>query len=230
MKNYREFINENNSVVISLADVDRIIKKVFDETKVSSVSSVYETDEESGNLKLVITVNNLFYEETDILHTKFVFFVDDNKHKLLENKMYYLYDINCNYKEVNFDGLENFELKLFKIVNERDFGNDIKNLSDINITIALELNKWLEENDVEDISIYSVTYHPILDNIPCKSLSFKFDINIDDSRSIELRIKKNKDNDFKFTFKENDWFHDVEVTNIKAMVQTIGETIKNHIK
>jgi len=102
-------------------------------------------------------------------------------------------------------------------------------LSDINIKSAVDVNKWFEENDIDNISIYSITYHPIMDNVPCESLSFKFEINLDDSRFIELRLKKNGEKDYTFTFKEGKWFHDVTIDDIKGMVQVIGETIKNHI-
>jgi hypothetical protein len=230
MKTFEQFIREQKEYIVSLLDVENVIKNVFDDTKVSSVSTLYEKDEKKGELKLILTINNLFFEKTDILHTKFVFLVDDDKTKLLKNKFYYLYDINCDYKEVKFDDINDLENKLNEIINDRDFGQDIKDLSDINVTISGDVNEWLKENDVVDISIYSITYTPIVDNMPCESLSFKFEINVDDERVIELRLRKIKENDYKFTFKEGEWFHDVTVTDVKAMVQTIGETLKNHIK
>lgn len=229
MKTYKQFIKENDEFIVSLLDVENSLKGVFLDTKVSSVSTVYEEDDKTKQLKLIMTVNNLFYDKTDILHTKFIFIVDDKKRKLLENKFFYLYDINCNFKEVNFDDTEDLDRKLNKIVNDRDFGEDIKNLSDINITLATDVNNWLKENGVETLSIYTITYSPIVDNIPCESLSFKFDMNIDDERNVELRIKKINDKKYNYTFKEGDWFYDVEITDIKGTVQTIGETIKNHI-
>ena len=228
--NYSDFLrlNEQKESIISLSEIEKVIKNVFNDTKVSSASTVYEIDKDTGELKLIITLNNLFYEQTDILHTKFVFFVDDDKRKIIKNKFFYLYDINCNFKEVDFDDVDNLEIKLNTIVDKREFGEDLKNLSDINVSISVDVNKWLEENDIDNISIYSITYHPIMDNVPCESLSFKFEINLSDSRFIELRLKKNKD-DYTFTFKEGDWFHDVTIDDIKGMVQVIGTTIKNHI-
>jgi len=229
VKTYNEFINEQSDFIVGLSDIERVVKEIFNDTKVSSVSTVYEEDKKTKELKLVITINNLFYEKTDVLHTRFVFFVDDKKTKLIKNKFFYLYDINCDYREVDFEDVVHLETQLNGIIDKREFGKDITELSDINVTIAGDVNKWLEENDVDGISIYSITYHPIVDNMPCESLSFKFEINVDDERLIELRIKKLKDHEYKFTFKEGDWFHDVTITDIKGMVQTIGETIKNHI-
>jgi hypothetical protein len=227
---YSDFLklNEQQESIIGLSEVEKVIKNIFNDTKVSSASTIYEKDKKTGELKLIVTINNLFYERTDILHTKFVFFVDDQKRQLLKNKFFYLYDINCDYKEVEFEDADNLETKINTIINNKEFGKDIKELSDINITIAVEVNKWLEENEVDNISIYSITYHPIMDNIPCESLSFKFEINLSDSRFVEMRLKKNKD-DYTFTFKEGNWFHDVTIDDIKGMVQVIGETIKNHI-
>jgi len=214
---------------ISLSELEKLIKTVFNGTKVSSVTTVYEKDKNSEQLKLVLSINNLFYEKTDVLHTKFVFLVDDKKTQLLKNKFFYLYDINCNYKEVDFEDINHLETKINGIIDNREFGNDIKDLSDITVTISGDVNEWLEENDIDEISIYSITYRPIVDNMPCKSLTFKFEINLDDERLIELRMKKIKDNEYKFTFKEGNWFYDVTITDIKGLVQTIGETLKNHI-
>jgi len=229
MKTYNEFINEKNDFIVSLSDVEKIIKDVFSDTKVSSVSTIYEKDKDTKELKLIITINNLFYEKTNILHTKFIFLVDNEKTKILKNKFFYLYDINCDFREVSFNDTTDLDDKLNKIIHSRDFGSDIKELSDIVITIAMDANKWLQENDVDNISIYTVTYNPIVDNVPCESLTFKFNINVDDERDIEMRLKKIGDKEYKFTFKEGDWFHDVEITDIKGMVQVIGETLKNHI-
>jgi len=228
---YTDFLKiyEQQGSFISLSELEKLIKTVFNDTKVSSVTTVYEKDKKSGELKLVLTINNLFYEKTDVLHTKFVFLVDDKKTKLLKNKFFYLYDINCIFKEVVFEDIDHLETKINGIIDNREFGNDIKELSDITVTISGDVNEWLEENDVDGISIYSITYHPIVDNMPCKSLTFKFEINLDDERLIELRMKKIKDNEYKFTFKEGKWFHDVTITDIKGLVQTIGETLKNHI-
>ena len=230
MKTYKQFINEKDEYIVSLSEVEKIIKEVFSDAKVSSVSTVYEKDKDTGGLKLILAINNLFFEKTDILHTKFVFLVDNEKRKLLKNKFFYLYDINCNFKEVDFVDPDDLETKLNSIVNKREFGKDIKDLSDINITSAVDVNKWFEENDVDDISIYSITYHPIVDNVPCESLSFHFEINIDDTRAVELIMKKVNDNEYTFSFREGDWFHDVTINDIKGMVQVIGETIKNHIE
>jgi len=227
---YLDFLklNEQESI-ISLLEVEKVIKGVFNDTKVASVSTVYEKDKKTQELKLIITINNLFFEKTDVLHTKFVFLVDDDKKGLLKNKFFYLYDINCDYKEIPFSDINNLEIKLNQVINKREFGRDISDLSDINVSMAGDVNDWLRKNDVDNISIYSITYHPIMDNIPCESLSFKFDINIDDSRFIEMRLKKLENNDYKITFKEGEWFHDVTIPDVKGLVQTIGETLKNNI-
>jgi len=229
VKTYEQFIKEQKEFIISLLDVERIMKDVFNDTKVSSVSTIYEKDKKTNELKLIISINNLFFEKTDIIHTKFVFIVNDKKTKLLKNKFFYLYDINCDYHEVDFEDTVELEKKLNDIINQRDFGKDIKELSDINVTISGDVNGWFRENNVDNISIYNITYSPIVDNMPCESLSFKFEINVDDERIIELRLRKIKNNEYKFTFIEGDWFYDVIITDIKGMVQTIGETLKNYI-
>jgi hypothetical protein len=220
-------MNEGKKSLISLSDVENVIKEIFDDTKVSSVSTLYE--EEDGENKLIITINNLFYEETNIIHTKFVFYTDKKKSKLEHNYFHYQYDINCNYKKVNFIDISELQKKLQDILNNRNFGRDIKILSDLSITIASDVNKLLQEKDINNISIYTITYIPIVDAVPCDSLTFRFDINIDDIRTIKMIIKKNNKDEFRVTFRENEWFDDVKIGSLKALPQIITEMIKKHI-
>ena len=44
-----------------------------------------------------------------------------------------------------------------------------------------------------------------------------------------MNIKKIKDSEFKITFSEGEWFEDTIIDSLKAIPQTIGEIVKNHI-
>ena len=226
---YNDFLKiyEEKGNIISLSEVEEVIKNVFSDTKVSSVSTLYET--EGKEHKLIITINNLFYEETNIIHTKFVFYTDEKKKGLEKNLFHYQYDINCNYKQLDFENTTELENKLKDIIDNRKFGRDIKILSDLSVTLASVVNKLLEKDDITSISIYNITYIPIVDAVPCDSLTFRFDINIDDTRFIKMIIKKIDKEEFRITFNENDWFEDVNIGSLKAVPQTINEMIKNHV-
>ena len=228
---YLDFLkmNEANEYVIGLAEVEKIIKNVFDEAKVSSVKSLYDVDDENGKTKLIISMNNLFYEQNNILYTKFIFNVDNEHTKLTDNSFTYMYDINCKFKRVKFDSITSLQEKLNTILSQNKFGSDIKKISNANISLATDVNEWLGKNGVSNSSVYSIKYQPLVDNIPCESLFFKFEINIDDTRIITLNVKKNKDHDFKLSFSEGDWFHNVFLDDVDGIVQMIGETIKKHI-
>lgn len=226
---YTDFLKiyEAEGSVISLKEIETVINNVFSETKVSSVSTLYET--EGKEHKFIITINNLFYEETNIIHTKFVFYTDENKRGLEKNHFHYQYDINCNYKQVDFTDISDLETKMKDIIDNRKFGRDIKILSDLSVTLATDVNKLLEAKDITSISIYTITYKPIVDAVPCDSLTFHFDINIDDTRFIKMIIKKVDKEEFKITFNESDWFEDVTIGSLRAIPQTITEMIKNHV-
>lgn len=226
---YNDFLKlyEKNTLPTSLFDVENVIENVFSEAKVSSVNSVYEKEEDVT--KLVITINNLFHEETNIIHTKFIFYVDDKKSKLIENHFHYLYDINCNFRKIKFDDSIQLEDKLNNIVEKRKFGENLKTISDLSVTLASDVNQLLSEIDIVELSIYTITYKPIVDNIPCDSLSFHFDINIDDTRNIKMIVKKLEDEEYDVTFNENDWFENIKINNLGAIPQTITKMIKNYI-
>ena len=226
---YTDFLKiyEKKDFVISLMDVENIIKNIFSETKVSSVSTVYEKEEDLN--KLIITINNLFYDEINVIHTKFIFYTDDKKRKLKDNYFHYHYDINCKYKKIDFDDTIDLENKIKDIVDNRKFGKDLKVLSDLSITMASTVNELLSDDNIVDLSIYTITYVPIVDVVPCDSLTFRFDINIDDTRFIKMIIKKIDKDEYKITFNENDWFEDFIIGSLKAIPQTITEMIKNYI-
>jgi len=229
---YLDFIklNENKHNIISISEIEKVFKEVFDDTKVSSVKTLYDYDEDRKETKLIISINNLFYNETNIIFTKFVFVVDDKKEKLRKNQFSYLYDINCDFRTVSFDDTDEMIIKMNEILEGEKFGQNLKDLSDISVTMTSNTNEWLSDNGVDNISIYSIKYQPLVDNISCDSLFFRFEINIDDSEFIELNIRKNEDNEFKLSFNKGDWFHHVTIPDIKGTIQTIGDTIKNYIK
>jgi len=229
MKKFNEFIlNEANDDVITLSQINDVIQNIFNDTKVSSVNSTYEKSKE-GQLKLVITLNNLFYEKTNIIHNKIVFDTDDKKRKIIGNYFYYLYDINCKFKKILFNDIADLETKINSIFNNRKFGDDLIILSDLNVLLNSKINNWLVKNNIKELSIYSITYNPIVDNIPCESMTFTFNINIDDIRFIRMNIKKSVDNEYILSFSEGDWFNNVTIDSLKAIPQTVGQMIKKYI-
>ena len=230
VKNYNNFIklNEDSNIIIGLFDLNSIIEEIFSETKVSSVDTSYINEDDQT--KLLLTINNLFYEETNIIYTKFVFHVDKKKRKLVHNYFFYQYDINCNYKKVDFNSVPELKEKIQSILDDKKFGSDIKILSDLSVTLSTNVNELLKENDINDLSVYSIIYKPIVDQVPCESLTFQFDINIDDIRFIKMIIKKIDKNDYKITFNENDWFNDVNIDSLKSIPQIISDMIKKYVK
>ena len=231
MKNYLEFLklNEARKNLITISEIEKVFKEVFDESKVSSVKTLFDKDEENNAIKLIITINNLFYGDNNIVFTKFIFLVDDTKEKLVKNSFNYLYDINTNFKKINFNDTEELKIELYKILEGDLFGKDLKKISDLSVHMSSNVNEWLSDNDIESISIYSIKYKPLIDNITSDSLFFRFEINIEDSELIEMNIRKNEDNEFKISFNKGDWFHHTTIDDMNGIVQVIGETIKNHI-
>ena len=231
MKRYKDFIKitekDESTYIISIYELEKIIKNIFDDTKVSSVNTTYEKIDDG--YKFIITINNLFYGETNILHTKFVFYIDDNKDKLIGNYFHYLYDINCKFKKIKFDDGVELEDKLNLILNNRNFGDDIKDLSDISVNLVSVVNSWLVDNGVDGISLYNINYNPLVDAIPCEYMVFNFNINIEDIRNIKVVLRKIDKLEYKLTFSENDWFHSVVIDDIKSIPQTIGNVVKNYI-
>lgn len=215
---------------ILISDLVNAINNSFDSTKVISVDSVYEKIDDSEDLKLVIFLNRVLYDDINIIYTKLIFIVDQDKYKLTKNYFTYLYDINCEYLRVDFDDLDDFKTKIQDIFKKNKFGENIKILSEFIKSPAVLVNEWLNENDVSDISVTGLKYEPKVNIIPCKSLFFSFVINLSNEQTIELEISKKKEDFYVFKFKILDEYETVEQKDLTNLVQTVSETLKNKIK
>ena len=107
---------------IIVGDLVNKIKEIFDETKALSVESVYEKIEGSNDLRLVISMNKILYDDINIIYTKIIFTCDNTKSKLTKSNFTYLYDINCEYHRLDFTTLEDFSNKISNIFKENKFG------------------------------------------------------------------------------------------------------------
>jgi hypothetical protein len=214
---------------ITVEEIRDAIKNIFKDEKIFDISSVYEKIDDSNDLKLVIVFNKLFYKETIVMYTKLIFVTDKDKTHLTKNSFMYLYDVNCIYHNVDFEDVEDFKKKLKKIFKSEKFGENIKILSKFIESPAMLVNDWLAKNDVRNISVFGFTYEPKIKIIPCKSLFFNFNIDVNHSHKIDLIISKDKDK-FKYEFKFVDNVVMVEKRNLKDMVETIADTLKNNIK
>jgi len=215
---------------IIISDLVNAINSSFDSTKVLSVDSVYEKIDNSSDLKLVIFMNRVLYNDINIIYTKLIFVVDGGKYRLTKNYFTYLYDINCEYVRVDFEDLEDFKSKIQEIFKKNKFGGDIKVLSKFIKSPAVLVNEWLNENDVADISVTGFKYEPKIKIMPCKSLFFSFGVNLSNDQSIELEIFREKQDFYIFKFKILDNYITIEQENLNNLVKVIGETLKNKIK
>jgi hypothetical protein len=225
---YNDFIqiNEKSNVIISMADLEKTIKEIFTDSKVSSVDTTYEKDEDE--FRFIITLNNIFYENSNVIYNKLLFYTDSKKRKLEKNYFKYLYDLNCKFKKVSFNDIEDLYNKLNNIFENNKFGKNLKTLSTLNITMTKNVNEWILNNEINNISVYNISYNPIINSMPCESMFFRFDINIGDTRTIGMNIRKTEDV-FAITFNEGEWFNDITISDLEALPQAIGEMIKKYI-
>ena len=156
---------------ITIEEVEKSIKKILGDSDILNTESVYEKiDGEDNKLKLVIFFNKIFGDHDSILYTKLIFITDTDKINLSNNTFLYLYDINCQYNNVNFDDLDELTEKLDGIINKAKFGPNLKILSEFIEKPSFLINDWLKEHNVNNFSISTIRYNPKIHIIPCKSL------------------------------------------------------------
>ena len=214
---------------IIVGDLVNKIKEIFDETKVLSVESVYEKIEGSNDLRLVISMNKILYDDVNIIYTKLIFVCDNTKSKLTKNNFTYLFDINCEYVRIEFSTLEDFSSKISSIFKENKFGDNIKILSKFVKSPSTLINEWFQENKITDLSIINVKEEKI-DIMPCKSMFFNFTVDLNNNQNVDLTISKEGEKEYIFKFKIFNNIYEDKQADLKKLVETIGDNLKNKIK
>lgn len=214
---------------ILVGDLVNEIKTVFDSTKVRSVESVYEKIKDSNDLRLVISLNKVLYDDVNIIYTKIIFTTDNNKSKLTKNYFTYLFDINCEYIRIEFTSLNDFKNKISDIFKNNKFGENLKILSKFLKSPATLINTWFEDNNITDLSVINVKEEKI-DIMPCKSLFFKFVIDLNNNQNVDLEITKEKEDEYIFKFSIFNDVYEEKQSSLKNLIDTIGDNLKNKIK
>ncbi len=216
-----------------ISEIEQSFKEIFDEENgvVKSVESVYEMSEDKDFYKLVISIHGLSVEDTSIIHTKFIFKTDLDKRDIIEDSFIYLYDINCIYHRIEFNGIVDMKKKIENIIESKNFGEDIQILSDFIEAPAMFLNYYMKRAKITDYSIFEVEYEPKFKTTPCDKTSFDFKININNNYKMDLSIgKEDKENEedsdkYRFQFKFMDVIETVESDTLNNIHFFIGSNI-----
>lgn len=217
---------------IKISEIEESFKEIFEEEDgvVSTLDSVYELSNDEKFYKLVISIHGLSTQDATIIHTKFIFKTDLNKHNLIDNSFIYLYDINCIYHKIDFDSIIDMKKKVEDIIDSKNFGQDIQILSDFIESPSMFLNHYMRRDNITDYSIYDVEYEPKFKTTPCNKTTFDFKININNNYNMELSIRKvegDKDDIdiYKFQFKFMDEINTYKTDTLKNVHFFIGDHI-----
>lgn len=181
---------------MTVSNLLSIIKETFNESNLKSFTDVYEKYEDG--YKYVVSFHELQMSDEVVIHTKFIFYLDEDKKNLNRDYFLYLYDINCIYKRVNIP--TDLKEKLVSIIETNTFGDKLLSLSKfISDSPTTYINKIFSDNDVRNITLYSVLYNPKYKIVPCENLDFSFDIIVNGSYQMKLTIKL-IDDTFKLTY------------------------------
>jgi len=220
--------------MVRIAEIEQTFKDIFEEEEglVQSVETTYEMSDNEEFYKLVISIHGLSMEDTLIIHTKFIFKTDLEKRNIIDNSFIYLYDINCNYRKTDFKNIVDLKNKVEDIIESNDFGEDIQILSDFIEAPAMFLNYYMRRAKITDYSIFDVKYEPKFKTTPCDSITFDFEIDINNNYKIDVSIYKvdrksdEKENDtYRYQFKFMDDIETIENDTIRNIHFTIGSNI-----
>ncbi len=219
--------------MIKISEIQEIFKTVFEEEEgvASSVETVFELSPDESYYKMVVSIHGLQTEDVSIIHTKFIFKLDLDKKRLVENSFIYLYDINCVYHKIEFTNVVDIREKVEDIIESNDFGQDLQILSDFIEAPAMFLNYYMRRAKITDYSIFEVEYQPKFKTQPCDKTTFDFKLNINNNYDMELSISKierteEEDVDiYKFQFRFMDDIETFESDTLKNVHFFIGDHI-----
>ena len=220
--------------MIRIAEIEQTFKDIFEKEEglVQSVDTVYELSSDEEFYKLVISIHGLSIEDTLIIHTKFIFKTDLEKRNLIDNSFIYLYDINCNYRKTDFRNIVDLKTKIEDIIQSNDFGEDIQILSDFIEAPAMFLNHYMRRAKITEYSIFDVIYEPKFKTAPCDSITFDFEININNNYKINVSIYKidrksdDEENDtYRYKFSLMYEVETIESDTLRNIHFTIGSNI-----
>ena len=219
--------------MIKISEIEQLFKDIFESEDgvVNSVETIYETPKHGEFLKLIISIQGLSVEDVSIIHTKFIFKVDEEKKELIEDSFIYLYDINCVYHQIQIKNIIDMKKKIEDIIDSNDFGEDIQILSDFIESPALFLNYYMRRANITDYSIFDVEYQPKFKTQPCYRTTFDFKININNNYNIDLSIYKvdtdelDESDIYRFQFKFMDEIQTVETDTLKNLHYFIGDNV-----
>lgn len=194
-----------------------------DNAMIKGMDSVFEKTP-SGNT-LVLSIHELLLNTEIIIHTKFIFPVNDEETETTSNYFRYLYDINCMYKQINYSDTEDLNKKITNILDMNKFGDDIKLLSDFIEAPSMFINDYFKKNNISEYSIHDFIYFPKEKIIPCREMSFDFIITINNNIKMNLNILKVDSNTYITLFRYNNIVKTFEINSLLNLHQFIGNKI-----
>lgn len=203
-------------------EVDKIIADTFENFNLKTYDKVFEKSEDG--YKYVISLHELQSSDEVIIHTKFIFYTDDNKENIVGEHFMYLYDLNCIYKRVKIP--TDLGAKLKEIVETNEFGDDIVNLSKfITDTPIRKVNSNMAKSNIKNITLYNMYYNPQYKITPCENTSFSFDLNINGTYELKLIIKKEVSGKFILTYNVLSNSFEYEVNSIDDLDKIISNNL-----
>ena len=218
---------------MKISEIEQSFKEIFEEEdgKVQTVKTVYEKSDDGKFLKLIISIHGLMAEDCTVIHTKFIFKTDLEKHNIIDNSFIYLYDINCVYHKIDFKNVIDMKKKVDDIIQSNNFGEDIKIISDFCEAPASFLNYYMKREKITDYSVFDVKYDPKFPIVSCDKITFDFEININNTYNVDLSISKrdrNEEDDqdvYKFQFKFLDEYKNFETSTLYNIHFFIGSSL-----
>lgn len=213
---------------IKWVDLQNRIKILFSNSKVRKYDDILEKDVNGWNW--ILSFDDLRTDTSLIIHTKFIFKLTDNKEFLRKNDFLYLKDLNCLYKIIRFDDLDEFEKSILKILKDNLFGNNLLELSKLLVEPEITINDYFFKQKMNNFSVFSFEYKPDNDIQPCQDLKLDFSFNINGSTDIIMKIIKEKKGKYNiiFTFGGKSWI--TELSELKDLVDLIYSFVKKNLR
>ena len=212
----------------SWVTLQKTIKAIFENAKVQNLSDVLEDDANGWNW--ILSFDMLENPTALVLHTKFIFKLNEERTAMRRQDFLYLYDLNCVYRWQKFTDMGNLVELVSDILTNSRFGENLLAVSEFMVSPANAINKYFYVNKETDVSVFEVEYKPKGEVVACVKMTLDFQLNINNKEALYLRVRKEEEKDvFELQFAKNEAFEEPQSIEIEKLVD-LAATVAQYIK
>ena len=209
--------------------IDKIIGDVFGKS-CDIASAVWEKSKKGIGYNRVYTLHQVSGKNGIILWYKIVIPFKEDKTEIDGSTFYRLWDLDCSYRTIIYNGMDSLKKKLIDLRDEPRFGKVLMSLSKFAETPMELINSALRENGHTWLSVLGVEFSPKWKTTPCSRFNCDFDMFFSSQVNITANIAKTDNDLWTVRFHNTGLDEKITLDNVDELATEIAKwAIENKI-